>query len=63
MTSGTDERDVGAKVLEAIDRLEAHLENSMTDLEANEIEAAWSLAVWLMDTDAEFAELEKEFAV
>lgn len=35
----------------------------MTDLEANEIEAAWSLAVWLMDTDAEFAELEKEFAV
>jgi len=63
MTAGTEERDVGAKVLQAIDRLEEHLENSIKDLEANEIEAAWSLAMWLQDTDLEFAELEKEFAV
>jgi len=63
MTSGTDERDVGAKVLKAIDRLEEHLLNSIADLEKNEIEAAWALATWLQDTDQEFAELEKEFAV
>ena len=47
MGAGTEERDVGQKVLDAIDRLEAHLLASIADLEANEVAAAWSLAVWL----------------
>jgi hypothetical protein len=37
MGAGTEERDVGAKILKAIDRLEEHLINSIKDLEANEI--------------------------
>jgi hypothetical protein len=33
MGAGTEERDVGNKLLNAVDRLEEHLINSMRDLE------------------------------
>jgi len=47
MTAGTDERDVGQKLLDAVDRLEQHLIDSMRDLEQSEIRAAWDLSQWL----------------
>ena len=47
MTAGTEERDVGNRLLDAVDRLEEHLINSIKDLEASEIRAAWDLATWL----------------
>lgn len=37
MGSGTAERDIGNKLLAAVDRLEEHLIASMRDLEKNEI--------------------------
>ena len=47
MTSGTDDRDVGQKLLDAVNRLEEHIETSMADLKENEIKAAWDLVRWL----------------
>jgi len=37
MGAGTEERDVGNKLLAAVDKLEEHLITSMRDLEKNEI--------------------------
>jgi hypothetical protein len=51
MGAGTDERDVGAKLVEAIDKLKQHLQDSIEDLEKNEIQAAWDLAQWLQDSE------------
>lgn len=47
MGSGADQRDVGQKLLDAIDALEQHLITAMADLEKNEIKAAWDLAQWI----------------
>jgi len=47
MTAGTDERDLGQKILDMVDKLEEHLEASMADLKKNEIKAAWDLVRWL----------------
>ena len=47
MGSGTAERDVGQKLLDAVNKLEAHIEESMADLKKNEIKAAWDLVRWL----------------
>jgi len=33
--------------LDAVDKLEKHIEESMADLKENEIKAAWDLVKWL----------------
>jgi len=62
MGAGTAERDVGHKLLEAIDRLEQHLIDSMEDLKKNEIRAAWDLVRWLQGTEQELVVLDQEYA-
>jgi len=47
MGAGTDSRDVGNKLIEAINKLEKHLIDSVAALEASEIKAAWDLSQWL----------------
>jgi hypothetical protein len=60
--AGTAERDVGNKLLEAIDRLYDHLQASMEDLKKNEIRAAWDLVKWLQGTEAELKTLDEDQA-
>jgi len=48
------------QILALLDKLEAHLEQSITDLQVNEVKAAWDLAVWLQDSEAEIAHLDHE---
>jgi hypothetical protein len=60
MTDNTDERNVGQKLLDAIDKLYRHLEESIKDLEKNEIRAAWDLAQLLQDSEAELTHLDEE---
>lgn len=60
MGAGTADRDVGQKLLDAIDKLEQHLKDSMEDLKKNEIQAAWDLVRWLQDTEAELVHLDDE---
>jgi DNA invertase Pin-like site-specific DNA recombinase len=62
MGAGTEERDVGHKLLEAIDRLEQHLINSMEDLKRNEVQAAWDLVRWLQGTEQELVVLDEDQA-
>ena len=47
MGAGTEERDVGQKLLDAVNALEAHLNASLADLKKQEIKAAWDLVKWL----------------
>jgi hypothetical protein len=60
MGSGADERDVGGKLVEAINKLEQHLIASMADLKKNEITAAWDLVAWLNDSERELDHLDEE---
>jgi len=62
MGAGTEDRDVGQKLIAAIERLEQHLIDSMRDLEQSEIKAAWNLATWIQDTNAELVHLDEEQA-
>jgi len=45
------------RILALLDKLEAHLRESLTNLEQNEIRAAYDLADWLKHADAELVEL------
>lgn len=47
MGAGTEERDVGNRLIAAVERLEQHLIDSMEDLKKNEVKAAWDLVRWL----------------
>jgi hypothetical protein len=60
MGAGTDDRNVGQKLLDAINKLEEHLKNSMEDLKKNEIRAAWDLVAWLNDSERELQHLDEE---
>jgi hypothetical protein len=59
--SNTDERQVSlsltARINALLDNLEAHLIQSLKDLEANEIQAAYDLGDWMDHADGELAEL------
>jgi chromosome segregation ATPase len=59
--SDTTERDVHASLTDRLhallDQLEAHLQQSLRDLEANEIRAAYDLGEWLDHADQELVEL------
>ena len=47
MGARTDARDVGQKLLDAVNALKAHLVASMANLKTQEIKAAWDLVRWL----------------
>lgn len=59
---GATDHDVVQRVLDAIDKLEKHLEESIKNLEENEIKAAWDLSQWLQDSEAELLHLDEEQA-
>lgn len=44
MGAGTEERDVGNRLIAAVDKLEAHLIESIKNLEESEIRSAWDLS-------------------
>jgi hypothetical protein len=46
-TAGTEDRDIGQRVLDMVDSLEHHIDESMANLKLNEIAAAWDLVRWL----------------
>jgi len=52
-TKGT----VVSRILDLLDKLEAHLRDSLSNLEQNEIRAAYDLADWLKHADGELVEL------
>jgi len=59
--SQTSDRNVAGTLAERIsallDKLEAHIKDSLVDLQTNEIKAAFDLADWLEHADDELAEL------
>lgn len=61
---GTEERNLtgnlGDRLIEMLNKLEEHLKKSIEDLTQKEIRAAWDLAQWLQDSEAELEHLEKE---
>jgi hypothetical protein len=61
---GNDRNLVGGgltqQILDLLDKLEENERNSIKELEAGEIEAAWNLAVWLQDSEAELIHLDDE---
>jgi chromosome segregation ATPase len=50
------------RILSLLDKLEAHLQESLHNLEQNEIKAAYDLADWLKHADAELVELAADRA-
>lgn len=60
MAAGTEDRDVGQKLLDAIDQLRQNLISSIEELKKNEITAAWGLVDWITDTEKELIHLDEE---
>lgn len=55
-----DKRDVAHKFIDMINALEKHIEESIKNLEENEIQAAVDLSDWLIHTEKELIFLEDE---
>ena len=62
MGAGSESRDIGSKLIDAVNHLEEHLTASIEDLKQNEIKAAWDLVNWLQDSEEELEHLDSEQA-
>jgi DNA repair exonuclease SbcCD ATPase subunit len=57
---GVDGGNVMEQIHNLLNKFETHLEENIATLQANEVSAAWALAVWLQDSEDELEYLQSE---